>query len=773
MGDRRPEMTKFGFHKLGVSNYPAWSKQMKGYLASKGYLLALTDPADPNTVQAKGLMMMCVQECHLTLVENAANAHDAWQALANLYQQQSSANVLRLKREFSNLEKKRDENITEFMSRVSDLREQIQAATGNPMPETDVIVAVLNALPSRFAMIKTVIEAMPALPTLAEVTSKLLMVEADKSRGTESAHYTNGSNLTSRPFGGGNPRVYVPPHRRVNRFGGNNNYSSNNQSNSGRRIFGNRSSSSSTRETRTCYYCNKPGHLKKECRKLKADNARRSSGSNGNNTTTPAVVALSALTAEEDYSEDCEPEYPSHVKPIFDKDDPINMWYLDSGATRHITKYKEILHNFRPLERERTVTYGNNEQVTVSTHGDVILGRSVSPHIRLMMKDVLYSPHNAFNLLSVSAAAANGVEFNFTEDRCMAYKDGELILGAFKESNGLYKLLSPPIYPKQPDDGYTLAASEKADRDPDLWHRRLGHIGLSSLRKLILNDMVKGLPLTPEDIDKASHTCDVCMKTKLTRQPFKPSETKTDHPLDLIHTDLCGPLADSLGKSKYIATFLDDYSGFSTVVLLKQKSDTYDAVVNTINMFETQTGRKVKAVRSDRGGEYMSNALQDYFKEKGIQHQPTMAYSPQSNGKAERLNRTLQEKARAMMSEANLPESLWGEAVNTANYLKNKSPTANKDKTPWELFFGKKPDLSNLRPFGCEAFVHIPKTKRSKLDDTAEKGIMVGYMPNGYRILLDDNSVKESRDVVFKETATITHRSTGKEEQFCDVPGRS
>lgn len=147
------EQTKFGFRKLGNTNYPSWSKQMKGMLASKGMLTALTDPADDNTQQAKGLMLMCVQECHLTLVESAPNAQAAWQALAQLYQQQSSANVVRLRRELSTLEKKRDETITEFISRVNDLREQITTATGQPVAETDVTCAVLDALPSKYDMV--------------------------------------------------------------------------------------------------------------------------------------------------------------------------------------------------------------------------------------------------------------------------------------------------------------------------------------------------------------------------------------------------------------------------------------------------------------------------------------------------------------------------------------------------------------------------------------------------------------------------------------------
>lgn len=773
MGDRRPpNQTKHGFTKLGTDNYPAWHKHMEGLLATKGCLDAITDPAAPNSALAKGLIIMCVQECHLTTVCNAANAHAAWQALANLFQQQSAANTLRLKREFNNLDKKREETISEFISRVCDLCEQIESATGNAVPEADIIVAVLSALPPRYAIIKTVIEASPQLPTLAEVQAKLLMVEADKIKGNEMANY--GSSSLARPFGGGQPRVYVPPHKRPNKFSG---------SSSGRSDFikNLQKSFRPSRETRKCYYCNKPGHLKKDCFKFKADNPRRGDGNSN-----PTVVALTAQApeadkgyADDDYTYDFSLSshiygYPEgsysyrHPKSsagtkAFDEEDPVNVWWIDSGASGHTTGHYSILHGFRPLEQERIITYGNHGQTAVTNCGDVILDRSFTPNTKLVMKDVLYSKDNGFNLLSVSAAAATGVEFQFDADRCMAYKDGQLILTADRHSNGLYRLVSPPVYPKQ-QQPISLAAAQADTSDANLWHRRLGHLGYSSLKKMVEAGMVKGLPISAEDIDNAKEACDICLKTKGTRQPFKPSESKTDKPLQLIHMDLCGPLEESLGKAKYFATFLDDYSDYSSVVLLKNKSDTYQAIKDTFILLENTTESKVKAVRSDQGGEYISTELKEYFKEKGIDHQMTTAYSPQSNGKAERLNRTLLEKTRALLSEANLPESLWGEALLTANYLRNRSPTANSPKTPWERIFKKQPDLSNLRTFGSEAYVHVPKKKRfGKLDDTAVKGIMVGYAPNGYRILLDDDRVQVSRDVVFKETKVLTHRSTGKE----------
>lgn len=798
------DITKWGFRKLGTNNYGTWSKSMYAALASKGYSTALEDPDDPNSGFALGQIGLCVQDCHLTTVSTAGNAHAAWEALAAMYQQQSNASLIRLKRELASVEKRSDETITEYIARINTIREQITTATGAPMEDADVIGPLLNGLPSKYSIMKMIIETMPDLPSMADITAKLLMVEADQPRGNDTAYY--GAN-PPKP----KQQVYVPPHRKYpNRYkndsrksrwgdGGSSNDSSNGS--------GSGNYDSRSRETRSCYYCGKPGHLKKDCRKLKADNARQGSNRSARSNT---VIALSAIHEEKEYTSEADfsadyitdyitdynpdyleyedeenayyklrdddynlyiGKYPTRCRMDFDKEAVVNNWYVDTGATKHVTGMQHILHRFRPLEESSTITYGNGATTPVDYRGDVILARSIGPNFKLVLKDVLYAPDHTVNLISVSAAAANGVEFRFIRDRCYAFKDDELVLAGFKDRNtGLYRVISPPVYPKQKQQQSVkgesiLSAVHKKDdddMDPAVWHRRNGHMGYSSLRKMVEKDMVKGLPISVEDIDKAKEVCEVCSKTKLKRLPFKPSESKTTAPLQLIHMDLCGPLDESLGKAKYMATFLDDYSSYSVIVLLKNKSDAPQAIKDVFTLLENQLDLKVKKARTDGGGEFVNAELSSYFKQKGIEHQITMPYSPQQNGKAERLNLTIEEKARAMLCEANLPKSLWGEAVNTANYLRNRSPAADRDCTPYELLFGKKPDISNLRTFGCEAYVHIPKVKRGKLDNTAEKGIMVGYEPNGYRILLDNNRVQLSRDVLFNEKVS-TPKSTDKE----------
>ncbi|GIL56110.1 hypothetical protein Vafri_11546, partial [Volvox africanus] len=128
-----------------------------------------------------------------------------------------------------------------------------------------------------------------------------------------------------------------------------------------------------------------------------------------------------------------------------------------------------------------------------------------------------------------------------------------------------------------------------------------------------------------------------------------------------------------------------------------------------------------------------------YFGEKGIIHGTTVGYSPEQNGAAEHLNRTLLEKTWAMLAESGLPLKLWAEAMATANLLRNVSPVVGMAVTPYEAFTGTKPDISHLRVFGCAAYAHVPKEKRNKLQPVSRKGVLVGYeQGRQYRILFDD-----------------------------------
>lgn len=139
-------------------------------------------------------------------------------------------------------------------------------------------------------------------------------------------------------------------------------------------------------------------------------------------------------------------------------------------------------------------------------------------------------------------------------------------------------------------------------------------------------------------------------------------------------------------------------------------------------MAEKLTVHNIKTLCTDNGGEYTSREFEDYLKREGIRHEYTVSKTPEQNGVAERMNQTLVDTVRAMLSDLKLPKKFWAEALFTASYIRNRSPTtAVQGMTPYEVLKGRKPNVKYLRIFGCNAFVHVPKDERFKMDSKAKK----------------------------------------------------
>ncbi|KAG6520427.1 hypothetical protein ZIOFF_017482 [Zingiber officinale] len=297
-----------------------------------------------------------------------------------------------------------------------------------------------------------------------------------------------------------------------------------------------------------------------------------------------------------------------------------------------------------------------------------------------------------------------------------------------------------------------VALQSMTDGDHKIWHLRYGHLSYKGLNLLKKKKMVFGLPNFPYQ-DKP---CEGCIFGKMHRLPFPKISYRAKVPLELVHADICGPTqTPSLNNYKYFLLFVDDYTRMMWVYILNQKSEAFPKFLEFKRLVENQCGRKIKILRTDRGGEFIGNAFMDYCKEKGIQRQLTVRYSPQQNGVAERKNRTIVEMARSMMAGKGLPKSFWTEAVNAAVYILNRSPTkAVPNKTPYEAWLQRKPQVNNFKVLGCIAYSHIPFQQREKFDEKGEKLIFVGYsdQSKGYR-LLDSrtNKLIISRDVIFDE----------------------
>ena len=172
-------------------------------------------------------------------------------------------------------------------------------------------------------------------------------------------------------------------------------------------------------------------------------------------------------------------------------------------------------------------------------------------------------------------------------------------------------------------------------------------------------------------------------------------------------------------------TIIDDYSRKVWPYFLKNKDDTFAAFKEWKVMIERQTEKKIKLLRTDNGDEFCSDAFNDYYREEGIVRHHTIPYTPQQNGVAKRMNRTIISRAHCMLSNARMNRRFWTEATNTACYLINRSPSIplNK-KTPIEVWSGMPADYSQLSVFGCTAYAHVDN---GKLEPRAIKCLFLGY----------------------------------------------
>ena len=206
---------------------------------------------------------------------------------------------------------------------------------------------------------------------------------------------------------------------------------------------------------------------------------------------------------------------------------------------------------------------------------------------------------------------------------------------------------------------------------------------------------------------------------------------------------------------------------------LVEKSKTLNSFKAFKTMVEKETRLFVKYFRTDRGGEFNSNELNDFCKQSGIKRQSTTAYTPQQNGVAERKNRTMMNMVRSMLSDKNIPKTFWPEAVNWTIYVLNRCPTlAVKNVTPEEAWSGVKPSVDHFWVFGCIAHVHVPEEMRTKLDNRSITCVILGVSEEskGYRLF--DPIAKRfvvSRDIIFEEEKQWDWDVSYEEQMVADL----
>lgn len=337
-----------------------------------------------------------------------------------------------------------------------------------------------------------------------------------------------------------------------------------------------------------------------------------------------------------------------------------------------------------------------------------------------------YVPGLKKNLISVAVLEDKGFRVTFKNGKALLCpKDKDLssttVIGI--RERGPYKVPGHPIQ----------ALVHEEVNPSELWHRKFGHLHYRALPDL--QKMVKGMPVFHFE---HNGICRGYALGTYAKRTFLSSDKRSKGILDLIHSNTCGLMsAPSMSGCSYYMTFIDNFSQKTWIYFLKSKNETFNKFKEFKALIEKQTRKCIHALRMDNGGEFTSHGFDDFYREKGIKRELMVPYNPQQNGVAKMKNRSICEVAKAMMSDLDLPSSLWAEAASTAIYIHNRSShAALRDKTHEEAFAGEKPEVGHLRIFGCSVYIHVPKVKRTRMEPSGKKGTFVGYSETAkaYRI---------------------------------------
>ncbi|GJQ99676.1 retrovirus-related pol polyprotein from transposon TNT 1-94 [Tanacetum coccineum] len=268
--------------------------------------------------------------------------------------------------------------------------------------------------------------------------------------------------------------------------------------------------------------------------------------------------------------------------------------------------------------------------------------------------------------------------------------DESQVLLKVPRKNNMYSVDLKNIVPK---GGLTCLFAKATYDESELWHRRLGHINFKTMNKVVQGNLVRGLP---SKLFENNQTCVACQKGKQHR-----------------------------------ASLVQKRHRFSWVFFLATKDETSGILKSFITRVENLIDQRVKVIRCDNGTEFKNKEMNQFCERKGIKREFSVARTPQQNRVAERKNRTLIKAARTMLADSKLPTTFWAEAVNTACYVQNRVlVTKPHNKTPYELFLGRKLALGFMKPFGCPVTILNTIDHLGKFDGKADEGFFVGYSIN-------------------------------------------
>ena len=532
------------------------------------------------------------------------------------------------------------------------------------------------------------------------------------------------------------------------------------------------------------------GHIESECfakhpeKKKEWETKRKGKGKGKGKA---KAMSASAQSDSDDDSKDGRNCYSAIVldATVFDKAAGLSSssWIVDSGASVHLCNSADWFTSISPCKPQR-ISVANKETLTATRSGTVKFRiKAVDTFVTVSFKGVLFVPGIRVNLLSVPTMDKAGLTVAFGGGLCSIRNPrGELIGStALCGRTSLYRLSVKPVSGLVQSPSAALAidsedvplshlvafANTQGSR-PVSWavlHARLGHLHAAGMKQLLANKMADGLVVSSTVPQPDLSMCRGCIQGKSHRTSFPSSDRRSTRRLELAHSDVAGPFSEKTpGGFRYFVTFIDDCTRLHEVYFMRSKDEVFQCFKEWKGFAEKETGERVGTLQCDGGGEYGiaqygTGEFNAFRKAHAIKLRHSAADTPQQNGVAERANRTIMEAARSMQTAAALPKSYWGLAVQTAVYLRNRSPSrVLGNVTPFEAYYGVKPDLSHLRVFGCTAHTLDTSKHRDKLTSKTAALIMVGY----------SNTVKRGLRLLNPATNKIVDRLAG--EVWCEEP---
>ena len=396
----------------------------------------------------------------------------------------------------------------------------------------------------------------------------------------------------------------------------------------------------------------------------------------------------------------------------------------DSGTTHTILKDKRYFSTLKSVKMTINTISGPTDLIEGIGKANFMLPNGT----KFSIDNALYSPNSKRNLLSFKDIYRQGYNTQSATENGKKY----LYITSEKSGKGLV-LEKFPELPSGLHHTYIDAIEshlviKRNPEDVTLWHDRLGHPGTTMMRKII--ESSHGHSIKTQDIYQSNKmTCDACALGKLI---IRPSPTKIDKEspkfLERIQGDICGPIHPPCGPFYYFMVLIDASSRWSHVCLLSSRNMAFARFLTQIIKLRAQfSDYPIKRVRLDNAGEFTSQAFNDYCMVSGIEVEHSVAHVHTQNGLAESLIKRLQLIARPLIMRSKLPTSVWGHAILHAEALIRIRPSAYHRYSPLQLAFGKEPNISHLKIFGCAVYIPIAPPQRTKMGPQRRLGIYIGY----------------------------------------------